>query len=169
MRRLALAAFAALFTATPAAAAPVEASLSKLAMAPKTFDKQEVTVEASMGMAVAQKMLTYCKGKDRAFMVMPRIEGGTMGAMSTVMYQVCMPVERALELADAKASTPIEITGTVKVIKKVGVLIAIVFNDATVTVVGDAPNAVNVNVVSVPAAPPAPPAPPAPAAPPAGD
>ena len=108
-------------------------------------------------------MLTYCKGKDRAIMIMPRMEGGTMGAMGTVMYQVCMPVEEALELADAKTGTPIDITGTVKVVKKVGVLIAIVFHDATVTVMGDAPNAVNVNVVSTPAAPAAP------AAPPAGD
>ena len=53
MRRLALTTLAALLTSATAAAAPVDATLSKLAMAPKAFDKQAVKVEASMGMAVA--------------------------------------------------------------------------------------------------------------------
>ncbi len=140
-------ALAALLLAS-ATAAPVDASLSKLAMAPKEFDKQEVKTEASMGMAVAQKMLSYCKGKDKAIQIMPRMENGTMGQMGTVMYQVCLPVDQALDLADAKMGTPIDVTGTIKVVKKVGVIIAIVFNDATVEVVGEAPNAVNVNVVN---------------------
>lgn len=67
---------------------------------------------------------------------MRRMENGAMG---TMMYQACLPMDKAMELADVKTGTPIDITGELKVIKKMGILMGLVFNDASVEVVGDAP------------------------------
>lgn len=151
MRHALLALLAAAVVApAPAAAAPREATLAQIALDAKAFKGEQVRVEASLGTVVAQKMLNQCKGKDKAFLVLPRIEGGTMAALSTVMVQLCVPADRALELAGEDVSTPIVITGQVAEKRKMGVLFALTFFDATVEVTGEAPNAVNVNVVNEP-------------------
>ena len=131
----------ALLVSTAASAEPAPTTLAKLSMAPKEFSGQVVKVEVSMGMVVSQKLLSYCKGKDKAIQVMPRLEVvsgagvASMGAMGTVMYQVCQPLDQALELAEMSAGAPLDVVGEVKAIRKVGILVAIVFEDAEVTVV----------------------------------
>ena len=121
-------------------AQPTPTTLAKLSLAPNDYKKQQVEVEASMGMVIAQKMLSQCKGKDKAIQVMPAFEGGangsvaTMGSTGTVQYQVCLPVDQALELAELSTGHPLKITGTVKPKRSMGILLAIVFEDAEVEV-----------------------------------
>lgn len=130
-----------LLAPTVASAAPTEVTLAKLAMAPKEFKGQDVQVDVSMGMVVAQKMLSQCKGKTKAIQVLPAMEAatsgapvGTLGAGGTLMFQVCLPLSDALELADVKTGQPLRVTGTVSPKRSAGILIAMVFEDARVEV-----------------------------------
>lgn len=154
-----------------AAADPTEVTLGKLSLAPEVYDGQIVQVDVSMAMVVAQKVLSQCKGKEKAIQVMPPIVAdpganvATMGAMGTVLYQVCLPVEAALELADLSTGRPLRVTGEVDFKRSMGILFAVVFRDARVEVLeGPAAGVLTAPVPPVeapaPSATPAEPAPP---------
>lgn len=125
--------FCAALLAGPAHAAdPV--SLAKVAIAPDSFKGQTLTVDASLGMMVAQNLMSQCKRKEKAVIVMPPIVGGEMGALSTVMFQACVSTETALTLADVSGGTRLQVTGEVRVVRTMGVLTAIVFDGASVAI-----------------------------------
>lgn len=165
-----------LLLAGAASADPTEVTLGKLSLAPEAYDGQIVQVDVAMAMVVAQKVLSHCKGKEKAIQVMPPLvtQPGSsvpaMGAMGTVMYQVCLPVEAALELADLSTGRPLRVTGEVDFKRSVGILIAVVFRDARVEVL-DGPAADGLAAPTAPSEAPSPagpaPAEPAPAAEPA--
>jgi len=130
-----------LLLCTGAQAETTEATLAQLSLDPNSFKGQVVQSEVSLQMVVAQKAMNFCKGKDKAFMVMPRLKAAedgsvlpSMGAMGSVSYQVCVPVSEALALAELDLGHPLRVTGKVKAKRMMGILVGVVFHDASVEV-----------------------------------
>lgn len=113
-------------------------SLSKLAVAPEAFEGQVVTVDASMGMLVAQKVLSHCKSKEKAVLLFPPMVAGQPGAMASVQHQACVSTDTALALAEVPLGSPLQVTGTVRVVRSLGTLVALVL-DAAAVVAGGSP------------------------------
>ena len=120
----------ALFTA---AQASENVPLSKLAVAPDSFNGQTITVDASMLMLVAQKAMSQCKGKAKGVMIQPS------GTMATVTFEACVTADAAMELMDVTVGAPIKVTGTVRIVRSMGILTGIVFDEATIVEAPAAP------------------------------
>jgi len=110
------------------------ASLGKLAVAPDAFEGKEVQAEASMSMILAQAAASACKKKkkNKGVMLTPPIVDGKMGASGSVQYQACVPNADAADLADLEMGAQVTVTGTVRVKKTMGIIAAIVFDDAKI-------------------------------------
>lgn len=120
-----------------ASSAPIETSMGKIGVDPAGVNKQEVKIEASIAMGVARKAGSYCKGKAKAIFLMPPVAGeGTeakmSGGMSTVAFQACVDVPTAMEMADRPMNKPVVVTGTVRLKKAAGILMAVVLDNATI-------------------------------------
>lgn len=108
-------------------------TLSQIAVAPDAVDGTTVTVQAAVGMIVTQKVLSYCPAKTTAVMLMPPVVNGVMqGAPPSFSVQACVDAKTAMTVASLPASSPIEVTGKVKVKRNMGMLTAMSFEDAQV-------------------------------------
>ena len=96
------------FVLASTAAAADEVSLGKLAVSPNSFKGQMVTADASMMMIVAQKMLSQCKGKSRAVMILPPMANGTMAVPGTLQYVVSPASVEAVEAVEPAAAPAVE-------------------------------------------------------------
>jgi hypothetical protein len=122
---------AGLWASGPAFAADL-ASLAQITAAPERYKGEEVLVDATFQRVMSRDMDDDCKRKDKAILLaLPAGPDGAVPPGGAVQYEACVSVENAVSIADKPSGAQVRVTGTVRIVKMMGSVYAIVIDKAT--------------------------------------
>lgn len=121
-----------LATVLPALAAePV--SLAQITVAPEQYKGDDVTADATFRLVMTKGMKDDCHGKEKGVLLELPMGPDGVPAGGGVQYEACVAVDVATGIANLSGGAQLSVTGTVRIVKMMGSVYAVVLDHATVT------------------------------------